>query len=163
MNAKGSGFFTRHSWQILLGLVLVIGLFGVGDAILGIEADPAIPEAVTGMTPAEIETRSQPLATMIDLQVRSGGLHLILLAMLWAVILWIPFRQGERWAWYAMWTFPLWALAVAVAFLFVDLQPDAGLPPPAISGWVFFVVTSLLLLISKRPIFASVGVSPSAS
>lgn len=162
MSQQRAGFFARHAWRILLGLVLVIGLFGIGDVILGMEADPAIPEAVTGLTPAEIETRSQPLATLVDLQIRSGGLHLILLATLWAVILWIPFRQHERWAWYAMWTFPLWALTVSVAFLFVELRPDAALPPPAISGWVFFGAAGLLLLASRRLVFgdsASVSLS----
>ena len=98
---------------------------------------------------------------MIDLQVRSGGLHLILMATLWSVILWVPFRRGERWAWYVMWTFPLWALAVSVTFLFVDLQPGASLPPPAISGWVFFTISGLLLLASRGRFFVPHAASAS--
>ena len=47
-----------------------------------------------------------------------------------------------------MWTLPLWGAIVALSFWFVELVPDSPIPPPAISGWVFFVVGSLALLAS---------------
>lgn len=144
------GFWQRHSWKFLLGLVLIIGLFGIGDIARGLDADPAIPVGITGMEPDEIRAANEPLARLADLQVRSGGLQLIVLATVWTVILLVPFRRGEAWAWYTMWTFPLWALAVSVSFLFIELQPNVPPPPPAISGWVFFALTALLLLGSRK-------------
>ena len=147
------GFWRRHGWKLLLGVVLVIGFFGIGDVFVGVDADPAIPVGGTGLTPDEIRATSQPLARLIDLQVRSGGLHLAVMSVLWSVILLIPFRGGERWAWYTMWTLPLWALVVAVSFLFVELQPDVPLPPPAISGWALFAFTALILLATRRAFF----------
>jgi hypothetical protein len=147
------GFWGRSSWKFLLGLVLVIGLFGIGDMFRGIDADPAIAVGVTGLTPDEIEATSEQLARLVDLQVRGGGLQLIVISVLWSLILLIPFRRGERWSWYGMWTFPLWAFAVSVSFLFVELQPDVPPPPPAISGWMFFGLTALLLLPSRRSFF----------
>lgn len=78
------------------------------------------------------------------------GIQLIVIATLWSLVLVFPFRRGERWAWWAMWTFPEWALAVAAMFLFVDLQPGVPIPPPAISGWVLFVLAGLLLLGTGR-------------
>lgn len=144
------GALARHAWKVLLGLAVVIGLFGVGDLIFGLEADPAIPVGVAGLTPDEIRETSEPLARLIDLQVTSGAVQLISMSALWSVIILLPFRHGERWAWYAMWTFPAWSLSVAVIFLLVDLQPDVPPPPPAISGWVFFGLTALLLLGSRR-------------
>lgn len=30
----------RHGWKVLLGLVVVIGLFGIGDLLRGLDADP---------------------------------------------------------------------------------------------------------------------------
>lgn len=146
-------FWRRHGWKVLFGLAVVIGLFGVGDVVRGIDADPAIPHAVTGLTVAEIRQTSPELARMIDLQVRAGGLHLLVMGLLWCVILWGPFRRGERWAWYTMWTFPAWGLAVSVSFLFIDLAPGVAPPPPAVSGWVFFALAGLLLL-------ASAGTTP---
>lgn len=145
------GFWARNAWKFLLGLVVVIGLFGIGDMLFGVDADPAIPLAVTGMTVAEMQQTSELLTRMIDLQVRAGGNQLLALAIVWATIVVVPYRRGERWAWYVMLTFPGWALAVAVSFLFVELQPDVPPPPPAISGWVFLGLT-LALMLASRPV-----------
>jgi hypothetical protein len=141
----GTEFWNRHAWKFLLSLVAVIGLFGIGDVILGLDADPAIPLAVTGLTIDEIRASGGTLADLIDLQVRAGGVHLIVMSAVWAALVLIPYRRAEKWAWYAMWTFPLWAASVAVAFLFVELQPDTPPPPPAISGWIFLAATAGLL------------------
>jgi len=146
----GGRFWIRHGWKFLLGLVVVIGLFGIGDILFGLDADPAIPEGVAGMSPEEMREDSPDLARHADLQVRAGGIQLIVIATLWSAILIFPFRRGERWAWWTMWTFPAWALAVAVMFLFIDLQPGMPTPPPAISGWVFFGLTGALLLATRR-------------
>jgi hypothetical protein len=147
---KSVKFWSRNGWKFLLSLVLVIGLFGIGDVVFGLDADPAIPEGVAGMSPDEIRELSTPLATLVDLQARAGGVHLLMASVLWTAIVVIPYRRRERWAWYTMWTFPAWSLAVAVAFLFVERQPDAPIPPPAVSGWVFFGLTALLLLGARR-------------
>jgi hypothetical protein len=149
------GFWVRHGWKFLLGLVIVIGLFGIGDVIRGLDADPAIPEGVAGLTPDEIRETSPSLALLVDLGVRAGGIHLIVIGVLWTMIVLVPYRRGERWSWYAMWTFPVWSLAVAVSFLFVELQPNVPPPPPAVSGWVFFALTALLLVGSRRGFEAS--------
>lgn len=139
------GFWARNSWKLLLGLVAVIGIFGLGDIIWGLDADPAIAAGVSGFTPDEIRASSAPLHRLVDLQTRAGGLQLLVIASLWTTLVVIPLRRGDRWAWYAMWSFPLWALAVSVTFLLVELQPDQPTPPPAISGWIFFALTSVLL------------------
>lgn len=146
----GQGFWVRHGWKFLLGLVAVIGLFGIGDVVIGLDADPAIPEGVAGLSPDQIRTTSPALASLVDLQVRAGGIQLIVISALWIVIMLGPFRRGERWAWYVMWTFPAWSLAVAVMFLFVELQPDVPPPPPAISGWIFCGLTALILVATRR-------------
>lgn len=150
-----TGSWTRHGWKFFLALVVVIGLFGVGDLLRGLDADPAIPQGVAGLSPDQIRTSSPEVARLADMQVRSGGVHLIVMGVLWTVIVLGPFRRWERWAWWAMWTFPGWSLAVAVFFLFVELQPGQPPPPPAISGWVLFGLTSMLLAVLRRGFFAS--------
>lgn len=143
------GFWARNSWKFLLALVAVIGMFGIGDLVIGVDADPAIPLGVTGFTPDEIRAMSQPVHRLIDLQTRAGGLQLIVISVVWSMLVIVPLRRGDRWAWYTMWTFPAWGLAVSVAFLLVELQPEHPVPPPAISGWIFFGLTSLLLWAAK--------------
>ena len=143
------GYWPRHGWKFLFGLVTIIGLFGIGDVLRGLDADPAIVAGITGLTPEEMRAESEAVARMADLQVRAGGLQLLVLGVLWGVIVVVPFRRHERWAWYTMWTFPGWALAVSVSYLFVDLQPGEPVPPPAISGWFFLALTSALLFVTR--------------
>ena len=145
-----AGFWGRHGWKILFGLVVVIGLFGIGDVFGGMDADPAISAGITGLTPNEIRATSAEIAGLIDWHVRSGGLQLIAMGIIWGVILVTPFRRGERWSWYVMWTFPLWTLAVSASFLFIELKPDEPVPPPAMSGWVFGALAGLILVLSRR-------------
>jgi hypothetical protein len=144
------GFWKRHGWKFLLIMTIVIGLYGLIDIILGVDADPAVSLAVTGLTVEEIRAISEPLARLMDLQVQAGGVHLIMMSLLWGAILVVPFRRGERWAWYTMWTLPLWAVTVAIGWLFVGVQPGVPLPPPAIAGWVFFALTAALLWASRE-------------
>lgn len=152
----------RNAWKYLLGFVVVVGLFGVGDIIAGADADPAIPVGVTGMTHDEIRLEHPLVARLVDLQVRSGGLHLVMLATVWSAVTVIPFRRHERWAWWAMWTYPAWAVSVAASFLFVELQPQTSPPPPAVSGWVLGVAAAALLVASPgRPMASSPQVVPS--
>jgi hypothetical protein len=139
-------FWRRHSWRVPLFLTIVIGLFGVNDLIRGRD-DSAVE--VTGLTVDEIRATREPLARLIDLRVRAGGVQLIVTSLLGGAVLLVPFRRGEPWAWYAMWTFPLWSVAAAVLFLFVERQPGATPPPPAISGWVFFGLFAALLWASR--------------
>jgi len=141
----GLGFWHRNAWRVLAALAAIVLLFGVGDIVRGLDADPAIPEGVTGMTIEEIRSSSPLLASLLDLQVRFGGIHLLILGSLWLALIWIPLRRGERWAWYATWSLPLWGLAVSVSFLFVELPSGGPIPPPAISGWVFFGIGAAAL------------------
>lgn len=143
------GFWTRQSWKFLLILTAVIGLYGIVDVLGGLDAFRFYAQAVAGLTPDEIRATNQPIATLIDAQVRAGGIQLVVIGLLWSAILLVPFRRGERWAWYASWTFPLWSVAAALSWLFVDRQPGEPPPPPAISGWVFFVLTAALLWASR--------------
>jgi hypothetical protein len=139
------GFWSRHSWKFLLFLTVLVGLLGARDLIFGIDAVQAYLLAVTGLTAEEIRATSEPLATLIDVITRLFGLQEILLSLLGAAILLIPFRRGARWAWYAMWTFPLLGAALALTWLMIERQPNAPLPPPAWSGWVFFGLFAALL------------------
>jgi hypothetical protein len=143
------GFWRRHSWKFLLFLTIVVGLFGVRDLIFGVDAVRTYLLAVAGLTVEEIRATSEPLARLIDAITRLFGLQEILLSLLGGAILLVPFRRGARWAWYAMWTFPLLSVALAVSWLLVERQPNAPLPPPAWSGWVFFGLFAVLLWASR--------------
>lgn len=156
--AKKSGtFIERYSWIVFLALGLIIALFGLGDMMMGgatFEGGEAPTlQGISGMTWQELNSASPNAASMIDYLVRSGGIHLFLLGLLSMVVAATAFRRGERWAWFAMWLWPLW-LAMIVLLLLGTYKPAGpGVPPPLVSGAIFFVITALTLALSFRKFF----------
>ena len=73
------------------------------------------------------------------------GMSLAAFGMLAVVVAAIPYRLGERWAWYALWTIPLLAGGVALR-MFMDQYPAA--PVYAVAA----IVAMLGLLIPIRKV-----------
>lgn len=140
----------RNAWIWLLVPVVILVLFGVGDIVRGADADPAIVEGLTGLEPSEIESVSPEAGRYIDLQFRFGGIQLTYFALVLASVLVFGFRRWRRWAWFSMWALPLWALSVSLAFVLVDRPDSAPIPPPMVSGFVFFVYAAFWLAVSYR-------------
>lgn len=150
---KKENFFQQHSWKMLLIISGIIGLFGIGDMIQGMSADPAIANSVTGVPWEELQRSNPKMANLIDLQVRSGGAQLLTLSIL-SIIIWLTgYRQGAQWAWYGFWVYPLFMALVFMIFLTADRQPDFPPPTPLLSAPVFWIICVLVLLLSYRKFF----------
>jgi hypothetical protein len=144
----------RHAWKVLLGLSAVIALFGLDDITKGgstyATGETALFQGVTGLTWQELQSANPRVANLVDLNVRSGGSTLLSLGLLSALVCLTGLRRGERWAWYAMWIWPLWlALAVYLTWS-AEKVPGAGTPVPVISGTILFLVAVLTLALSSR-------------
>src|SRR5688500_16682348 len=109
----------RNSWWGLLAIAAVLVVFGVIDIASGAEADPAIPLGLSGLTLDELRAESAIGLELFDFMTRLNGWSLILLGGLLAVILLVPFRRGERWAWWTMWAIPAWSSGVALFYVVV--------------------------------------------
>lgn len=153
IDAKSESFFQSHSWKVLLIISVTLGLFGIGDIIQGMSADPAIANSITGVPWEELQRSNPKMVNLIDLQVRSGGAQLLTLSILSIIICLTGYRRGEQWAWYAFWAYPLLMVLVFITFLTADRQADFPPPPPLLSAPVFFVICVLVLLLSYRKFF----------
>lgn len=154
---KTEPFFARYSWIVFLGLSIIIALFGLGDILTGgatFESGEAPTlQGISGMTWQELGSASPNAATMLDYLVRAGGAHLLVFGLLSMIVAVTAFRRGDRWAWYAMWLWPLWLVLVIVVLLTAYKQSGPGFPPPLVSGSIFIVLTVLTLLLSYRKFF----------
>ena len=156
MNEMGTvkaPFMHRNAWIVFMVVGVIVVLFGVGDVIRGMDADPAIAESITGTNWEHLQDASPRLANLIDLMVRSQGFTITVLAVLSIGVTLYAFRPGERWAWYALWIWPVWSIAIFVLFFTADRHADFPPPPPMLSGPVFFVITLLALALSYRKFF----------
>ena len=157
---------SKIATSLLLAIAAIFVIFGIGDILAGPTADPAITTAVSGMRPADVEAAEPIGYRLYDFATRMGGLNLILIGLLLASILAVPYRLGQRWAWATMWLLPAWALAVPVLFFSFGQAPGTPIPPPAISGPIVAAVTAVTLLVDRgrfvgrRVREASLGVEP---
>jgi len=143
----------RNAWWGLVAMAVIVVTFGVGDVISGVAADPGIPVGIVGMTPAQLDANSPRAFRMYDFTLRGGGLSLVVLGTLMTAILLFAFRRGQHWAWWTMWVLPAWAIAADVLILVIGLAPGQAPPPPLISGPIFAVLASAILLVSAPRFF----------
>lgn len=144
----------RRAWWVLVALALLVGLFGIGDVFLGAAFDPGIGLGLTGLASAELEAQSAAGFRLFDFTTRSQGLLLVVVGVLLTTILLLPYRQGQRWAWYATWAMPAWwiggLLGLYVAF---GVAPDQPPPPPMVSGPVLGTIAAAILLLDRPRFF----------
>ncbi len=155
-----STFFERKSWIVFLVVSSIFLLFGIGDAIRGMDADPAIAESFIGIPWEDLKATDPEVANLINLNVRSGGTQIIVLSILSIAITVMAFKQGKRWGWYALWIWPVWMATIFVVLLLAPRQPDVPPPPPMLSAPVFFVFTLLAQVLSYRRFFPKVRLEP---
>jgi hypothetical protein len=140
----------RNAWWLLLAMAVLSTVFGLGDLVSGA---PDNTQAVTGQTNDELAVQSGHAYRLIEVGVRAGGLQLMLIGALLAAIALFGFRQNLRWAWWAMWSIPIWTASVVVLHLAVGVSPGQVAPPPVFSGAIVTALTIGILLVS-RPQFS---------
>ncbi|HEY3436644.1 MAG TPA: hypothetical protein VGK35_03040 [Actinotalea sp.] len=140
----------HRSWLLLPILAILLALFGVSDVLIGITADPGITVAITGVTPDELRTASPEGYRLADFMVRTQGVTLAAFGLLLAVVLWWPYRGGQRWAWRAAFILPVWAASVPIMYLAYGLAPDVPPAPPMISGPIVAVLSAAVLVVDRR-------------
>lgn len=156
-NPKTETFFERHAWKVFFGLSIIIVLFGLGDMLTGgstfQDAEAPTLKGISGMTWEQLGAASPNAATMIDYLVRAGGASLFVVGLFSLSVALTGFRRGERWAWYTMWLWPFWLVLIILLLLSAYKQSGPGVPPPLVSGSIFFVVTVLTLGLSFHKFF----------
>ena len=136
--------FASHAWKILLGVSLIIGLFGLMDMVGGAsdlqKGETVLMHSLTGMSWNDLRVQSPQAANLIEWKFRTDGASLFTLALLSGLVLWTGFRRGERWSWVALWALPVW-LVLTILFTFNAIKyPGHGTPVPILSGSILLVL-----------------------
>ena len=147
----------RRAWWYLVAFSVLIVLFGVGDVIGGISVDPGITLGLSGLTLAELEAQSAIAYRVYDFTTRTQGAALAFYGALATAILLIPYRDGHRWAWWAMWSLPGWTLAVFGLYAMFGLAPGTPPPPPMVSGPILGTLAVIVLLLDRQRFLARPG------
>jgi hypothetical protein len=145
-------FFARHGWKVFAVLGAIVVLFGVGDIAGGGASfqggEAVLFNSMTGTTWDELRAADPGAAKLIDYLWRAEGAALVVVGLLTLAISLTALRRGDRWAWAAMWVFPLWIALVYLVFWISQPDLRSGIPVPLISGAVFLVITVVTLVLS---------------
>ncbi len=139
----------RIATWFLIVVAAVLVLFGSGDVVGGVTVDPGITLGLSGLTPAELRTHEPTGYDVYDFATRSQGLALTAFGIAFLAIAAIPYRAGQRWAWWAAWILPAWSAAVAALYLAHGIRPEIAPPPPMVSGPAIAGIAAILLLADR--------------
>jgi len=97
---------SKHAWSLffILGGLTVAA---VPIQLLGNPPDPPSAKGFTGLTSEEIAARIPGMSGYISSIARQLGNFMLGFGVLLMAVAAVPFRKGERWAWFAMWVAPL--------------------------------------------------------
>jgi hypothetical protein len=151
---RSETLFERHTWKVFAGLSLIVVLFGVGDVLSGgltfQTGEDVLFHSLSGTSWSELNTTAPGPANLIDYQVRAGGVYLFMTGLLSLSIALTALRHGDRWAWYAMWVWPLGIVLIEGQLLSSVRTLETGIPVPVISGTIFIIVSVATLTLSYR-------------
>ncbi len=142
------------------GLLLLWGLFPLFAVVSDLAADfgSGIPSDHTttfaklaGMTWAAAQQSARGTTHYITLLEKGYAVHELVFALLFLAIVAIPFRRGERWAWWAC-----WSLLIATAVYSLTFgRYDSGVLAQSLYANIALVV--LLVIQVRRFYFAEPG------
>lgn len=138
--------YEKYAWVLLFALAIILLILSLIIIVSpGGGGDPDF-QPITGTTWDQLVDENPGVAQYISFVGRSLGSVLLGLALLGLAVSWKSYRVGERWAWYALWSFPL-IFALALAFVL----SAGGTSWPM---WAALLVVALLgLLLPYRRFF----------
>ena len=137
--------YQKYAWVILfaLGVLLVVNIV----IVAGVEDHASEFQKDTGVTWQEFTAAYPGVANAYVLNQQLLYVGFTSLALFALIIIYFGFRQGQRWAWYAMWLLPA-MLTLPAMLLSQSRRPEIG----AFYG-VFTIAAVIGLLLPIRKFF----------
>lgn len=100
-------------------------------------------EELLGVSTSQIRELSPKLLEAIELAVQLRGLYLLIFALSWSIISLVPFRQGEKWAFYFI--LGIGSIWLSGYFIFVYFGISSGI---YLTTWIVPGIIWVLLWIA---------------
>ena len=144
--------YEKHAWIVFF----VFGLLAVIAApimLLGKPPNPPSAEGMTGLTLDQMATRMPGVIGYIGGISRQLGNFILVMGVLTMSLAAVPYRKGEKWAWYISWIFPV-LLGIQLANSFAT----GGFLWQLDFAFVFVILAGLFM--SYRKFFPKERVTP---
>lgn len=127
----------------------LFAFIGLGSAVYGlaglIGGTTYLAESVAGQTNEALQASAPEAYRLVEAEVRMAGLQYVAFGTVMMAIAWFAFRDGQRWAWWAMWTFPLVG-AVQGVIIVTSTAHGEAIDGAALTGSVVAIVGAAVLL-----------------
>lgn len=113
------GLTSRAGWIFLFIDGSMLGAVSLGWLVRGRVFDRELYETIGGVSWTLMRALDASVIKLVSMLVRVAGALGVVTSILAIAISVVPYRRGERWAWYAMWALPLGStldLAVLAAY-----------------------------------------------
>jgi energy-converting hydrogenase Eha subunit A len=144
----------QYAWwwfALIAAVIVVVGVAELANGAPIVTIDNV--QALTGMTNAELAAGSSEAYPLIEFNVRVEGLHLIWSGALMGAIVGSGLRQDQRWAWWTMWSFPMYTVSLLVLNLIVKTAPGQAPAAQAFTGAIVGLLSAVVLLVSAPRFF----------
>lgn len=135
--ATGEKKYEHYAWVIIF-IFGVLTVIAAPINLLGTPPNPPSPQGTTGLTLNEMDNRLPGILVYIRSISRQLGNFMLAMGVLLIGIAVVPYRKGERWAWFVAWILPL-TLAIQM------INSRGGLGWQADLGGLVVVVAGLFL------------------
>lgn len=125
--------YQKYAW-ILLAIVGVLFIFDAFVYLAGINPDPPMFQSLLGQSLSSFSSSFPKAGATITALFQAWGVTTLGFGVFTIAISYVPYRKGERWAWYIMWFLPVFLLLGAIANYML--------------GGASWLVESILLLVS---------------
>ena len=141
-DSKAEKSYHKHAWII----IFVFGLLWVvasPNQLSGGPPNPPSSEVTTGLTLDQLASKVPGIMNYIAGIDRQMGNFMLTMGVLIMGIAAVPYRKGERWAWYISWILPV-VLVIQLANSFLS-TPGGGLGWQLDSSFIFVLLAALFL------------------
>lgn len=138
--------YEKYAW-VIIAAIGVLTLVGGAPHTLGVNSDPATPESIIGMGLSEFEVSNPRFFDLYDFYFRAGGWSDMGFAFFVTAISATAYRRGEKWAWYILWSVPVFFLGHTA--ITMSIGPSTAHLIPFLAVFVILSLLGLLLPIRR--------------
>lgn len=139
VNKKNERFYEKHAW-IIFFVIGVLVLVGGIPHMFGVNTDPALVEIISGQTIEQLKISNPMYFNLYNFYFSGGGMSDIGFAFFLIILAFFPFRQGQKWSWYALLFVPLFFIGWIFLSLPLPQEAKSLILPPS----VMIIVLSLI-------------------
>jgi cell division protein FtsW (lipid II flippase) len=106
--------YQKYAWI----LIAVLGIFFIFDGLVffsGMNPDPPLFQSLIGQSLSSFNSLHPDEANAMTYLFHGFGLAALGLGVFTIALSYVPYRKGEKWAWYIVWYIPIFLLLATIA------------------------------------------------